>query len=366
MIVAGAIVGVAVLALIAVNLLVSADWVRDRVASRIKEQTGRELNVNGTTALLFTPGPHVVITDATFTDPEARAGTADFSVARLVLDLSLMELLSRQVDAKRVVLERPVLTLRLGKDDRPKEDKPKEPGVAKAPGDKPRRDVRLRDVRIEDGTVNIVYDEKGTEKRIEHIAANLSLPTLTDPFTGTGKFDWKEQTVDFNFGLTSLADLRQKRPARLVLALDTPAIAARFDGSILTRPDFTGQGELSAKAHSIPSLLAWMREKPAAATAIGDGELSSHVAWKKGEITVSDVRFALEHASGQGQAVVTLKSPRPHVRAAFALDYLDLNRCCRVARASVPMLAASRKQQCQRRLIQSAMPRPVAGVSPLA
>jgi AsmA protein len=330
LIIGGTIIGVVVLALIAVNLLVSADWVRDRVASRIKEQTGRVLEVNGTTALLFVPGPRVVITDATFVDPEARAGTADFSVGRLVLDLSLLELMSREVDAERVVLERPVLTLRLGKDDRPKEDKPKEPGVAKAlgdkaPGDKPRRDVRLRDVRIEDGTVNIVYDEKGTEKRIEHIAANLSLPTLTAPFTGTGKFDWKEQTVDFNFGLTSLADLRQKRPAKLVLALDTPAIAARFDGSILTRPDFTGEGELSAKAHSIPSLLAWMREKPAAATAIGDGELSSHVAWKKGEITVSDVRFALEHASGQGQAVVTLKSPRPHVRAAFALDYLDLN-----------------------------------------
>ena len=328
-IVAGAIVGVAVLALIAINLLVSADWVRDRVASRIKEQTGRELNVNGTTALLFTPGPHVVITDATFTDPEARAGTADFSVARLVLDLSLMELLSRQVDAKRVVLVRPVLTLRLGLDDRRADagEKPKKRDVAKAGtrGDKPRRDVRLKDVRIEDGTVNVLYDEKGTEKRIEHIAANLSLPTLTDPFTGTGKFDWKEQTVDFNFGLTSLADLRQKRPARLVLALDTPAIAARFDGSILTRPDFTGQGELSAKAHSIPSLLAWMREKPAAATAIGDGELSSHVEWKEGEITVSGARFALEHASGQGQAVVTLKSPRPHIRAALALEYLDLN-----------------------------------------
>ena len=51
-------------ALIAVNLLLSADWVRDRVAARIKEQTGRELKVNGTTALLFTPGPQVIISDA--------------------------------------------------------------------------------------------------------------------------------------------------------------------------------------------------------------------------------------------------------------------------------------------------------------
>ena len=325
LIVGGSIVGVALLALIAVNLLVSADWVRDRIASRIKEQSGRVLEVKGTTALLFVPSPRVVITDATFVDPEARAGTADFSVGRLVLDLSLMELMSRQVDAKRVVLERPVLTVRLGEDDRPKVDKPKNPNAAKPPSDKPRRDVRLRDVRIEDGTVNIVYDDKGTEKRIENIAANFSLPTLAEPLTGAGKFEWKGETVDFSFGLTTVGDLREKRPAKLVLALDTPAIAARFDGSVVTRPDFSGEGELSAKAHSIPSLLAWMREKPTAAAAIGDGELASHVAWKQDEITFSNARFALEHASGQGQAVVTLQSPRPHVRAALALDKLDLN-----------------------------------------
>jgi len=232
--------------------------------------------------------------------------------------------MSRQIDAERVVLERPVLTVRLGDDDRPKA-KPKPKGEAKTKGEKQRHDVKLRDVRIEDGTVNIVSDDGGKAKRIEHIAATLSLPTLTAPFTGTGKLDWKEQTVAFNFTLTSLAELREKRAAKLVLAVDTQAIAARFDGSMLTRPDFSGEGELSAKASSIPSLLAWMREKPAVATGIGDGELASHVAWNKGEITLSAIRFALEHARGQGQAAVTLKSPRPHVRAALALDYLDLN-----------------------------------------
>ena len=336
LIIGSAVIGVAVLALIGVNLLVSADWVRDRVASRIKEQTGRVLEVKGSTALLFVPGPRVVITDATFVDPEARAGTADFSVGRLVLDLSLMELLSRQVDSERVVLERPVLTLRLGDDDRPKPDKPKNPNAAKAPNDKPQRDVRLRDVRIEDGTVNIVYDDKGTEKRIENIAANFSLPTLAEPLTGRGKFDWKGETVDFDITLTTVGDLREKRPAKLVLALDTPAIAARFDGSVVTRPEFSGEGELSAKAHSIPSLLAWMREKPAASTAIGDGELASHLAWKKDEITFSNARFALEHASGQGQAVVTLQSPRPHIRAALALDSLDLNPFLSSTKADSP------------------------------
>src|SRR5262245_9080510 len=179
LIIGGGIVALAILALIAVNVLISADAVRDRVAQRIKEQTGRELTVNGTTALLFTPGPHIVITDAAFTDPEARAGTADISIARLVLDLSFSDLLSRQVDAKRVLVERPVVTVRLGSAERELE-KPRSQDtgkVAKAE-DQPRRDMRLDDLRVEDGTVNIVYDEKGTAKRVEHINANVSMPAL--------------------------------------------------------------------------------------------------------------------------------------------------------------------------------------------
>ena len=325
--IAGGIVGVFVVALIAVNLLISADWVRDRVAARIKEQTGRELKVNGTTALLFTPSPHVVITEATITDPEARAGTADLAIGRLELDLAFGQLLSRQVDAEQVVLVRPVLTLRLGKDADRAEARENRPHVAKpaAEEDKPKPDVKLKDVHIEDGTVTIVYDEKGTERRIEHIDATASLPSLDDPFTSTGKFVWKDQSVDFGIALTTLADLRAKRPARLVLSLDNPAIAARFEGDVMTKPSFSGHGGLSAKVHSIPSLLAWMRERPPAATAIGDGELASQVVWTEQEITFNQARFALEHASGLGQAVVTLQSPRPHVRAALALDHLDLN-----------------------------------------
>ncbi len=347
--VAGGVVGVLLIALIAVNLLISADWVRERVAARIKEQTGRELKVNGTTSLLFTPRPHVVITEASISDPEAHAGTADIAIGRLELDLAFSQLLSRDIDAEQIVLVRPVVTLRLGKGpvQQRSEAAPERPHAVKAGagGDEPARDIRLKDVRIEDGTVSIVYDEKGTERRIEHIDATVSLPTLTDPLTGTGKFVWKDQPVDFGVEITTLADLRARRPARVVVSLDNPAIAARFEGDVTTRPGFSGHGALSAKVHSIPSLLAWMRERPPAATAIGDGELASDLSWTEQEVTFTKARFALEHASGQGQAVVTLQSPRPHLRAALALDHLDLN----------PFLAASSDN--------GAKPKPEAGGS---
>ena len=168
----------------------------------------------------------------------------------------------------------------------------------------------LNDVEIEDGTVRIIYDENGAERRIEKINANLSLPHLVDPLTAKGDFDWKNTRVGFDLKLTTPADL-ESRSARIELALDTEAIDAKFDGNIMSKPAFSVEGDLTAKSQSVPSLIAWMRKEPPTETAVGSGELSSHIAWQPGEITFTQARFALTHATGQGQAVVTLKSPRP-------------------------------------------------------
>ena len=326
-----------VVALIAFNMLISASAVRDRVAARIKEQTGRELTVNGSTSLLLMPSPHIVLTDVEIVDPQNHAG-ADLKVDRLVLDVSFSQLFSRQVDAKRVVMERPEFTVRLKQQAaaiEPQENADAPPErraeaqlrfiAADAAGGSRRHDIMLDDVQIEDGTARIIYDANGVERRVEKINANLSLPHIADPLKAKGDFDWKGTRVGFDLKLATLAELAAQRSARLDLALDTAVIAANFAGTIATKPAFSTEGDLTAKSQSVPSLLAWMRQQPPSETAVGSGDLSSHVTWQGGEITFTQGRFALSHATGQGQAVVALGSPRPHVRAAFLLETLDLN-----------------------------------------
>jgi len=333
-----AVVGALVLFLGIVNFALSTDWIETRVASHIKEKTGRDLTVNGSTLLLFTPGPYVIISDAKITDPDASAG-ADLSVGRLKINLDFADLFSRNVEAEQIVFVRPVLTVRLGEEDKPPQWTGVDPDAKGAMPWKSRfakaqasnlswggdRQLHLKDVRIEDGTIIIVRDDAKRERRIEHINAQMTMPAPTDPLVGKGTFDWKRQTVDFSFEVTTPADLRAKRQARLQLALDSQAIAARFDGKFVTAPEIAGAGTLSAKAHSIPSILAWVRESPDVSSALGDGELASDVSWTKNKISFSNARFALEHARGDGEAVITLKRPRPHVRAAIALEHLDLD-----------------------------------------
>jgi len=162
--VAGGVAALLVIALIGVNLLISADAVRDRVAARVKEQTGRELSVRGSTSLMLLPNPHIVITDASINDPSDKNGAADLAIERLELDVSLGELLSKRVDAERVVMIRPILTVKLSGGDGERQGSlvPHGRGYAAinrfsfistafAEESGSQRDVQLKDVRIEDG-----------------------------------------------------------------------------------------------------------------------------------------------------------------------------------------------------------------------
>jgi AsmA protein len=333
----GGILALLLFLVLGLNFLLSADAVRERVAERVREQSGRELKVNGSTSVLFLPKPHIVLTDVEFSDP-GHPAAPDLSVARLSLDVSFGQLLSKNVDAERVVMERPVLTVHVP----PKSGEEEKHGRLQSPSHdlasaaprfipaqadgtaKPKREIRLNDVRIEDGTIRLLYGKEGDERRIEKLNAALSLPRLADPLTAKGDFDWKGARVGFDLKLATPADLKAERSARIDLKLDAEAISTAFAGNVFSRPAFKGEGDLIAKSRSIPSVIAWLRREPATLTAVGDGEVASHIAWHEGEVSVTQARFALSHATGQGQAVLDLTGAKPHLRAALLVDSLDL------------------------------------------
>ncbi len=331
----GGVVALLLLAVLGLNLFLSASAVRERVAERVREQSGRELKVNGTTSVLFLPKPHIVLTDVEISDP-GHPAAPDLSVARLSLDVSYGQLVSRNVDAERVVMERPVLTVRLpsssGSEEKHGALQPSERDFASAAprfiaaqaagGGKPKREIRLNDVRIEEGTIRLL-GENGEERRIEKINAALSLPRLADPLTAKGDLDWDGTRVGFDFKLATPADLKAEKSARVDLQLDTEAIDVGFGGHVYSRPEFKGEGDFIAKSQSLPSVIAWLRQEPRAGGG-EDGELKGRVTWSKDEVSLTEARVALSHVTGQGQAVVDLTGAKPKVRAAIAVETLDL------------------------------------------
>ena len=193
-----------------------------------------------------------------------------------------------------------------------KRTSPRSPTSPSLQSDKPRRDVKLRDVRIEDGTVNIRL------RRERHREAHRAYRGKSQPADAHRSLHRHRQV--------RLEGANRRFQLRADLARRSPPEAS---GEARACPRHAGHRRAVRRQHADPAGLhrpgRAVRQGPVRSrrcspgcgrsrplpTAIGDGELASHVEWKKGEITLSAARFALEHAQRARPGGGHLKSPRP-------------------------------------------------------
>lgn len=330
----GGLFTVVLLLLIAANLFVSPDAIQARVAERIKQQTGRELIVNGEASLTFLPNPEMVLTDTTLKDPGTDATAIDLHVARLEVTLDLFELISQRVDARYVLFEQPLVVVRPGAgDDAPQrrsEAPSATPRFAKASmalaatGQDDASDVRLREMRIEDGTVRILDDAGQVNREIEHINASVAMPHINEPLRSSGSFQLKQKTLNYDLTLTSAGALRAGQQADVDLILSAKDFKAQFDGAVVPAPEVGAQGVFKGTSSSFKDLIAWTPDGGQPAKPIIAGELTSQVQWSFAGATLSDLAFKLGETSGRGRAALHLDGPKPHLRAALAIELLNV------------------------------------------
>lgn len=343
----GGFFAVIVILLIAANLFVSPDAIQARVGERIKQQTGRELIVNGEASLSFLPNPEIVLTEAVLKDPGTDATAVDLHMPRLEVTLDLFELISQRVDARYVLFEQPLVVIRPGsaetmperRSEGAGEDRSRRAGhgVGSTPhfaraslaaaadtGGDAASDVRLRDMRVEEGTVRILDAAGEVKREIKHINAALAMPHIGEPLRSSGSFQLNRKTLNYELVLTSAGALQAGQPADVALVLSAEAFQAQFDGQLNSTPEVSAQGAFKSAASSFKDLIAWTPDGEAPATPAIAGEMTSQVQWSFAGASLSDLAFRIGETQGRGRAALHLNGPKPHLRAALAIERLNL------------------------------------------
>lgn len=313
----GGVIAVYAIALASANILAPSGWVETRAVAWLKAHTGRDLVVNGTTRLLFLPTPHIDITDAVISAPNAPA----LKIAKLEIDLGFFELFGAPTSFERVVLIQPVLSLDAGGG---LPDLSPIRGVGQTGDAKTERDFAIDELLIRDGTVLLHSARRAAPHRFERVNATLTIPALTDPMAGRGHLNWKGKTVGFELELASPAAIAGQGAAQLQLAVEADTVSARYEGDIAMVPRVSGQGTLFAKTRSVRQFLAWLKGVSGAVPVTGEGEMQAAVAWTGDQADLSDIRFVQENARGEGSAKIALTGTRPRIEGSFVVDELNL------------------------------------------
>lgn len=346
--------GVACLVLAAVSFLFIAapvDIVRDRLVEEVRARTGRELVVAGPVGVTLLPTPRVTMRQVTLSGPAPQPG-AMLVVASASADIDLLDLFSRRVRFKRLLLEAPQLDLVIDKSGRRNWDfasaafgtGPTRLAQARVPGavhDGPhpgfaggdaRRilaalsQVLPADVHIDGGQVRYLDQRSGERFEVTGIVSQIAADSLRSPVASKGTFSLRGQSLAYTARLTSIESFLRDGSAELAIKAEGAPFQASFEGRGRLRaglPDV--EGAVSFKSASVSGLGMWLGR------AIATPEpqpvaLNSRIELRDGRLKLVNFDGAWAGKPATGSLALDLNTSRPRLTGHVDLGSLDIGQ----------------------------------------
>lgn len=342
------------------------DLIRAQLIDQVKTRTGRTLTVSGPTQFTIIPSLGLSMKNVTLSPPPGMQGPAFAQMVGLDVSVRLLPLLKREVAIKRLVLQQPVINFRVDKQGRKSWDfahhNARKPRVrlaqaggtaSDAPGGLPAdaqeflrnsspgqqapnpagsgqsqttiNELQLGDVRIVNGTLRYQDARNGTKQHLDAVNVQLGLDHIRAPLDAKGNVRWRQQKVNFSGKLTSLNEVLNKKPAKLIVRLNSQPMSGRYDGSLHVTDDIAVKGAVAMSSPSLRQLAGWLGTSLPPARGYGATQVSGLLDSKGTIHRLSSAKIELDNQLAKGNVSVTTGRARPYVKAKLTLSQLDLN-----------------------------------------
>lgn len=317
------------------------DWnsYKPEIAQRVKEATGRSLAIDGDISLSILPSPTLAVEQVRFANIEGGSAPDMATLDALDVRVALMPLVRGDIQVESVALVRPTILLEQLADGRAnwQIDGAAAPSGAPAgdagAGGEGGLDIRLDSVEIHDGTLIYRDSAAGTEERVEALEATITADSLQGPFEINGSAFARGLPLGFEVSSGALAQ-GQSVPVGLRLTVRETEAEARFSGSLRTGvPAADGaadglqlSGKIEAGGPSLARLIAVLSPGATMPAALADSfALESRVEYAAPLADFPDVTLRLGETMATGSLNVDAGAPI-FAKAQLKLNRLDIDK----------------------------------------
>ncbi|WP_075215794.1 AsmA family protein [Mongoliimonas terrestris] len=326
-VIAGAVlVALAAAVVLVLPLMVSSDWIRDRIVAEIERSTGLVVRIDGDVSMTVVPAPALAVASLSIGWPDqppfaeidqVRFGLAtgpllDGTVAITGLDLKGPSIaIARTADGRFALLGAKPL--------------PADGNASPAPDGPPPSSTSVPDgsidrIRVSGGTVTITGAD-GAVERIDDLSLETGLVQLAAPLQATGNATVRGTVLTANVRADTPARLIDGEPAAVEIALAGDALdlalagtygSGLFDGTLrLQTGDTAALARLAGADADLP---------------VRSLTLEGRLAAGAGRLEATSLAFTADGVSGSGEAALSLAGDRPRLDVRLQVPGLDLDR----------------------------------------
>src|SRR5271169_3319283 len=314
-----ALLGVALVGLIASSWLLNRDALRQAVEAQIRAVTGLDLVVKGSTDISVFPGSYV-----SFHDVGLKGGGTDdpaLAVDVLTANLRLLPLLLQRFEIADVMMLRP--HIHVVRDAKGESNWTPFIGTI-ARTMKPGADNQLSfsEIRIQDG--KLTYEDTGRQltETLDNIDLSLAWPSISRSFAATGQFDWRSERVDGSVSASDFIAALSGDRSGLKARLASAPLKLAFDGIVANRTSMMLEGTLTVDSPSLRNALRWTGQTPPGGSGFGRFALKARANVVGPSIALTNVNVELDGNVAEGVMTYS-NNGRQSLQATLAADSLD-------------------------------------------
>src|SRR5216684_1786654 len=254
-----ALLGVALIGLIATSWFINRDALRQAVETQIRAVTGLDLVIKGNIDVSVFPASYV-----SFHDVGLKGGaTSDpaLSVDVLTANLRLLPLVLQRFEIADVMMLRPHIRV-VRSADGESNWTPFIGTIARTMRPGAENQVSFSEIRIQDGELTYEDAANHVSEALGDIDLSLAWPSISRSFAATGQFDWRGERVDGSISASDFIAMLSGDRSGLKARLASAPLKLAFDGTVANRTSLMMEGTATIDSLSLRNALRWMGQAP--------------------------------------------------------------------------------------------------------
>jgi AsmA protein len=315
-----ALLGAALIGLIAMSWFINRDALRQAVEAQIRAVTGLDLVVQGSIDVSVFPASYVSFHDVGLKG----GGTADpaLSVDVLTANLRLLPLLLQRFQIADVMMLRPHIHV-VREADGESNWTPFIETIARTMKPGADNQVSFSEIRIEDGVLAYEDAANHVSEGLDDIDLSLAWPSISRSFAATGQFNWRGERVDGAISASDFVAALSGDRSGLKARIASAPVKLAFDGTVANRTSMMMEGTLTVDSTSLRDALRWTGRAPPGSGGFGRFALKARANLVGASIALTNVNVELDGNVAEG--VMTYSdNGRQTLQATLAAGALDL------------------------------------------
>ncbi len=315
------------IAIVSVPLLVSGEFATAQLSTAVERATGRKLTLLKPPRLKLWPDLKLEVEGVTLSNPPGMFDGTTISAKTLRLQVSVSELLSRQISFDEMTLIGPRVNLVVDKQGNANWNFSKDGQVAGPNGDAGAATpagVRQAPIRIEDGEIVYADERTGSVFKATGVNVTVSMANAQAPIDVKGSVVWNGQRMDLQVFVKSPTRLASAG-SPIDLAIQSAHLNAAVSGLARLDDGLNLAGNLDVSSPDLRKLAQWAGVQIAGDAGLKQFSARAGIDLAGQTLKLNKATIAMDGMNAQGNVVLALDGERPKITAGLGLDRLDTN-----------------------------------------